>query len=150
VQQFKDKIEILSYLREKQVLLQNIRFNESDRVRSYLIPIFASPVTDDKVVMTDIQNWMNMNTGQITFTECVIHNVEMLYDVDLNPFKLGILARLRGVQTERDLIEFSLKNFVSATVVRHKDFPVEVKIAQFKLTGDITLLPLYMQDLFGF
>mgnify|MGYP006899591677 FL=1 len=150
---FESKSQLFSHLRENATMLKALGTNATKQIGEFLLPVFASPLTDDKTIMLAVQNWVNMHTNA-NFTACIAENWELLKDVELTPFKLGILAQLKGVQTEQDLIE-SVQEICKgdkplSNVIKLPFFPIDAKLAAYEKTGNIEFMPEDVQDIFGF
>jgi|688.fasta_scaffold206941_4 hypothetical protein len=124
-------------------------------LKSVIIPIFTSSLTNEPTAMNYVINWFNLY-GSINlysgenFISMVIKNFDMLYDVDLPLYKFYVLCRIRGPVTLENFIEtvsLQLDDTNIILIAKHKDFPKFLRTTLYQKTFDTIYLPEHVRRL---
>ena len=141
--------DIESFLTEHQDTIESANNFE---VGNYIIPIFASPITNNPEVMMKFHAWLDRHVS--TDLRFVIeHHRESLVDADLNDYKFKIMLGIRGPIDRDILLEFVKANITNddlLEITKHKDFPEEIKEVLYELTNDESYLSAEAKDIFLF
>lgn len=148
--EFTSKQDIFDYLESNSKALMEA--NNGDAT-PYLIPIFASEITDNPTIMMDIYKWLDVATD-INFGYVIRENQDMLRDVNLSLYKFKILCEYRGpLELERfldDTVRLNPHNEYIVQAAKHKDFPHEGKNIMFNIHNNTDYLSTEAREMFVF
>jgi hypothetical protein len=122
-------------------------------IGNYVIPVFASPLTDDPRIMRTVKKWFDLETDT-DFGYAVRVHAKKLYETDLSLYKLKIICEYRGPLDEEQFLESVIYTDKHTEAVQniamHKDFPVDGKNYMYEQYKDVEYLVQEAQDLFVF
>jgi len=150
MRQFADDKEIYAFLKENKEAIAEA--NNAEAVK-YLLPIFASPVTNDPKVMMAIYKYIDLETE--AHLGCVAReNIKELKDVDLSLYKFKILCEYRGPLNEEDFLDATVREKPQDEYVmeaaKHKDFPVDGREIMYAIHKTVDYVSPEAQEMFIF
>ena len=116
------------------------------------IDIFSSSVTDDASSMMQVHRWFDTECD-LSLGKIIRGNIDKLYEVDLNLYKLKIICNMRGPTSKEEFIIMAsrmLNDPIIEKIGKHKDFPTSVKEMLYEKTHDVGYLSKEAQDVFVF
>lgn len=147
---FSNLDEIMKFLKTKKTSIKNASNNGA---ADYLLPIFASTVTNNPNNMVQVHRWLDLET-ETNIGSIVRTNMWKLKDVDLNLYKFKIICKVRGpVDVETLLDETVRKKPEDEYVVeaaKHKDFPEDGRIIMYEIHKDLDFLSPEAKEMFIF
>jgi len=150
VKTFETLEDIIEYLKENKDSLSNCRNKENAK---YILPIFASKVTDEPTNMMQVYRWFDLETD-INMGYVVRENLDKLKDVDLNLYKFKIICEVRGPADEETLLDETVRKKPQdenvVTAAKHKDFPEDGRNIMYEIHKDVDFLSKEAQDMFIF
>ena len=150
MKQFTDADEIYAYLRENREAISEANVGEAAK---YLVPIFASSVTNEPKVMMEIYKFVDTQT-EANLGWIARQNISKFKDVDLTLYKFKILCEYRGPLNEEDFLDATVREKPQDEYVieaaKHKDFPIDGREIMYAIHKDVDYLPAEAQEMFIF
>lgn len=142
--------EVMAYLEKNR---ENIDNSDNGEVAKYVLPVFASAVTDDPQNMVKVYRWLDLETDT-NLGYVARNNIWKLKETDLNLYKFKILCEYRGPVNEQEFLDETVRKKPQDEYVveaaKHKDFPQDGKDIMFSIHNDVDYLSQEAQEMFIF